>query len=36
MGGEVKVTIEMADEIPPDSSGKYRYVVSKVAQQGFN
>jgi phenylacetate-CoA ligase len=36
MGEEVKVTIEMIDAIPPDASGKYRYVVSKVAEQGFN
>lgn len=35
MGADVKVKVEMTDEIPPDASGKYRYVVSKVAQQGF-
>ena len=33
MGKEVKVAIEMVDKIPRDASGKYRYVVSKVAQE---
>ncbi|MBW1803272.1 MAG: phenylacetate--CoA ligase family protein, partial [Deltaproteobacteria bacterium] len=36
MGEEVKVTVEMVENIAKDSSGKYRYVVSKVAAQGFN
>lgn len=36
MGEEVNVAVEMRDEIPRDSSGKYRYVISKVAQKGFN
>lgn len=36
MGEEVKVTVEMVDEIPRDASGKYRYVVSKVAERGFH
>jgi len=35
MGQEVKVNIETVDEIEKDASGKYRYVVSKVAEQGF-
>lgn len=34
MGDSVKVTVEMMDSIPRDASGKYRYVVSKVAQKG--
>lgn len=36
MGEEVRVTVEMVDEIPRDASGKYRYVVSKVAERGFH
>jgi phenylacetate-CoA ligase len=36
MGEEVAVAVEMVDEIPRDASGKYRYVVSKVAQRGFH
>jgi phenylacetate-CoA ligase len=35
MGQEVKVTLEVVDEIPRDASGKYRYVISKVAEGGF-
>lgn len=35
MGEEVNVSVERVDEIPKDASGKYRYVVSKVARQGF-
>jgi phenylacetate-CoA ligase len=35
MGQEVDVRIEMVDEIENDASGKYRYVVSKVAKKGF-
>lgn len=35
MGEQVKVSIETVEEIPRDASGKYRYVVSKVAVQGF-
>jgi len=35
MGKEVNVAIEIMDKIPRDASGKYRYVVSKVAEQGF-
>ena len=31
MGEQVKVAVEMVENIPRDSSGKYRYVVSKVA-----
>jgi phenylacetate-CoA ligase len=30
LGGDVTVEIELVDEIPPEQSGKYRYVVSKV------
>jgi len=36
MGKGVKVTIEIVDKISKDASGKYRYVVSKVAEHGFN
>jgi phenylacetate-CoA ligase len=36
MGDEVRVKIEMTEDIPPDTSGKYRYVVSKVSENGFN
>ena len=36
MGDEVRVTVEMVTEIPRDASGKYRYVVSRVARRGFN
>jgi phenylacetate-CoA ligase len=32
MGDSVNVRVEFVDEIPLDSSGKYRYVVSHVAQ----
>ena len=35
MGEEIKVKIEFLDEIPRDASGKYRYVISKVAEKGF-
>ena len=35
MGEQIHVSIEMVDDIPKDSSGKYRYVVSKVAQRGI-
>lgn len=35
MGEVVKVTVEMVDEIPRDASGKYRYVISRVAEKGF-
>ena len=35
MGEDIKVRIEMVSDIPRDASGKYRYVVSKVAQQGI-
>ncbi len=33
MGREVNVIIDRVDEIPRDASGKYRYVVSKVADK---
>jgi phenylacetate-CoA ligase len=36
MGDEVRVRVEVVDEIPRDASGKYRYVVSRVAEHGFN
>ena len=36
MGDSVQVNIEMVDDIPKDASGKYRYVVSKVAEKGFH
>jgi phenylacetate-CoA ligase len=35
MGQMVNVDIEMVDEIEKDASGKYRYVVSKVVEKGF-
>ena len=33
MGKEVDVAIEIVDEIEKDASGKYRYVVSRVAEK---
>jgi hypothetical protein len=35
MGRTVNIHIERVDEIEKDASGKYRYVVSKVAEKGF-
>ena len=35
MGQMVNVDIQMVDEIEKDASGKYRYVISKVAEKGF-
>ena len=35
MGDSVRVKVETTDHIPRDASGKYRYVVSKVAERGF-
>lgn len=35
MGSDVNVRIEAVSEIPREASGKHRYVVSKVAQGGF-
>lgn len=34
LGESVQVDIELVDEIPPEKSGKYRYVVSHVANPG--
>lgn len=34
MGNEVKVEINLVDKIEKDASGKYRYVVSRVAEKG--
>ena len=31
MGQDVNVTVSLSEDIPRDASGKYRYVVSKVA-----
>lgn len=31
LGGEVDVSVEVVDDIPPERSGKHRYVVSRVA-----
>jgi phenylacetate-CoA ligase len=31
LGSRVRVDVEVVDDIPPERSGKYRYVVSKVA-----
>ncbi len=35
MGEMVNVDIEIVDEIEKEASGKYRYVISKVAEKGF-
>lgn len=35
MGKDVDVRVEIVDEIAKDASGKYRYVVSKVAENDF-
>jgi phenylacetate-coenzyme A ligase PaaK-like adenylate-forming protein len=35
MGQMVNIHIEKVDEIEKDASGKYRYVVSKIAEKGF-
>ena len=35
MGKDVDVKIELVGEIPRDASGKYRYVISRVAEKGF-
>jgi phenylacetate-CoA ligase len=35
MGEDVRVKIERVSDIPREASGKHRYVVSKVSQQGF-
>jgi phenylacetate-CoA ligase len=35
MGEEVDVKVDFVDEIPRDASGKYRYVISRVAEKGF-
>jgi phenylacetate-CoA ligase len=32
LGKEVKVTVEQVDHVPAEKSGKFRYVVSKVAK----
>jgi phenylacetate-CoA ligase len=31
LGGSVDICVETVDEIPPEKSGKFRYVVSHVA-----
>jgi len=31
LGSRVRIDVEIVDDIPPERSGKYRYVVSKVA-----
>lgn len=31
LGSQVRIDVEIVDDIPPERSGKYRYVVSKVA-----
>jgi phenylacetate-CoA ligase len=33
MGQKVNVTIEVVDEIPREDSGKFRYVVSRIAEE---
>lgn len=33
LGGECRLEIEYVDDIPPTPSGKYRYVVSRVAEE---
>lgn len=35
MGDSVKVTVDRVDTVPREASGKHRYVISKVAQQGL-
>ena len=35
MGEMIRVRVDKVDEIPRDASGKYRYVVSKVAEKGL-
>lgn len=35
MGPDVRVQVSQMDDIPRDASGKYRYVVSKVAAKGY-
>ena len=35
MGADVRVTVEKVAHIPRDASGKFRYVVSKVADKGW-
>ena len=35
MGEDIRVKIDRVNEIPREASGKHRYVVSKVSQQGF-
>jgi len=35
MGEDVEVSVNMVDDILRDVSGKYLYVVSKVAEAGF-
>lgn len=35
MGDSVQVWVEHVDNIQPEASGKHRYVVSKIAQQGL-
>ena len=34
LGAAVKVSVEQVQAIPPEKSGKFRYVVSRVAQPG--
>jgi phenylacetate-CoA ligase len=31
LGAGVAIDVEVVDDIPPEASGKYRYVTSKVA-----
>jgi phenylacetate-CoA ligase len=33
LGASVRVTVEPVAEIPPEPSGKYRYVISRIADQ---
>ena len=36
LGSEVRIAIRVVEAIPPEASGKYRYVVSRVAPEGVD
>jgi phenylacetate-CoA ligase len=36
LGSEVRIAVRVVDDIPSEASGKYRYVVSRVAAQGID
>ena len=33
VGGSMQIRVEVVDDIPPEESGKYRWVVSRVAKE---